>query len=148
MADRPPEIRSRPGPPIKGRAWHPKYPDLAVPLPQGKIPEGDATADQGAEPWTAAPESSHLLEFRFWDRRRYSFIRRFGPYHGASQLQVRFKAKGNRPVGDYTYFITSGPEAGKRIFDDMAESDSPGTVLKARVEGVFPYQPTADLPNR
>lgn len=149
MAEQPRfEIRSKPAPPIKGRPWEPKFPEVAVPIPQGVIPEADADDFQGDEPWTPAPASSHLLEFRLWDRRKYAFIRKFGPHGGASQLEIRFRAKGRRPVAGYVYYITDGPAKAAEIFAEMAAAESPGTISKAKVEGVYPYHPVAEIHNR
>lgn len=117
--------------------WDPLFPDVAEPAPGGVPDEFD---ESGAEPWHDAPASSHLEQFRYWDARKHSFLRRF--LGGRSELQVRYRASKTQPPAQYTYFFTDH-EQGLRIFELMKAADSPGTIEAAEIRGKVPYRKDA-----
>lgn len=82
-----------------------------------------------------APADSHLEKFRYWSQRRYSWVKNFGGPRGEkgySQLQVVFRASGNKGRTSYTYFFTDDA-AGQQAFDLMAAAESPGEIVHSHL---------------
>ena len=107
----------------------------------GRETPTDAEPSDTGLPWDRAPADSHLWGFRFYDARKFSFLRRFGPdvTRGMSQLQVRFKDARGNPRSEYVYFF-SDHDAGAGFFARMAAAASPGEVVRDLIAAGIPYQ--------
>lgn len=112
---------------FRGGTWKPKYPEFAA---EREGPLADEPDDSGAEPWTEAPEDSHLARFRYWDARKYRHLRTL--LGGVSQLNVVFKATNTKPETSYTYEFRDAAE-GERVFALMREAESPGEIVHAEL---------------
>ena len=124
--------------------YHPRF-DWGLDNP-GATPRGTPGTEEGYGgdlAWTAAPESSHIWGFRYYDVRRYSFLRKFPGRisQGRSELHVVFKDEktGGRSM-PYAYYFDN-PDEGQAIADEMAASPHPyGEVLYPKViQGKVPY---------
>lgn len=148
--------------------WQPQYPGFAV--DSGSPVAGAAPQKGFGVPWVVPPASSHVARMRFLDERRFrqdealsaaENAARFGRvlglldvYGGMSNLpkppgammpsvlEVVFKDKGK---GEWQYGYAFGdPEAGLRVFREMAANPSPWTVGKRLlVDAKVPYMKVA-----
>lgn len=118
--------------------WTPTYPDAAV----GKEgPDELREADLSGKPWEPAPSDSHVQEFRHFDARDHTFLKKFGERGGASQIHVRFRPQGKRPMKEYVYFFADHAEAA-RVYAELRAAASPGEVLHGLglTTGKVPYR--------
>lgn len=114
--------------------WSPAFPDFAKP---SEGPLNERPDDTGAEPWTAAPADSHLEGFRYFDTRKYSFLRKFGT---GSELHIRFKPKGNRGTTEYVYFFAD-PQKGANVFAEFVDHTNPGELVHSiLIANRIPYR--------
>lgn len=113
----------------------------------------------------AAPTTSHVQDFAFFDARNYvtppqalgfpaaqpdfqwigiqSMLQK-GPAQGRSLLFVRFKAKGNRGVTGYEYFF-SDPDLGLSYFNKLKAAAHPGKVIWEMRRAAIPYRKQTEL---
>jgi hypothetical protein len=122
---------------MANRTWNPSLP--------GGVPRDtplDTSPSETGLPWDRAPSDSHLWGFRFYDARKYSFLRRFGPsdLRGKSQLQVRFKdPKTGQPKSEYVYYFDNHDQ-GRAYFERMKAHSSPGEVVQELIAAAIPYR--------
>lgn len=121
--------------------WDPLFPDLAE-AKRGGVPE--EYEDRSPIPWVVAPDSSHLEQFRLIDARDQNLVRRLlrPLLGGRSEIQIRYRPTRTQPGSEYSFFFDDHEEA-RRIFVEMAASDSPGTIEAAELRGRVPYRKNA-----
>lgn len=118
--------------------WSPSLPSgLARDTPLDTEPSASGL------PWQSAPGTSHVHSFRFYDARKYSFLRKFGDeaVKGQSQLQVRFKHPKSGAVQSEFWYFFPDHNAGLAVYDEMKAAAQPGTVVNERlVKAGVPYR--------
>jgi hypothetical protein len=84
----------------------------------------------GTLPWDATPAGSHVSRTKFYDARKYSFLRRFGPERtrGMSQIHVRFRDPKGRETSEYWYFVADHAAAAE-FYARMRAAEHPGALV-------------------
>lgn len=122
-----------------GQPWNPLYPDVAIVGEVNSVPAVSDT-DSGEVAWMPAPADSHVQEFRFYDARKHSFLRRFGS--GRSEIQVRFRPTAKQPVTQYSYYFDDAT-LGESIFEQLTSATHPGEVIHTElIRTGTPYRKT------
>jgi hypothetical protein len=106
----------------------------------------DTEPDERGLPWVMAPADSHLWGFRFYDARKFSFLRKFGAdvTRGKSQLEVRFKDAKGRLASEYTYYFDDH-DRGLEFFEAMRSAAHPGEVVQELIRQRVPYRKQAQF---
>ena len=115
-----------------------------TPSRPGGLPRDTPLDDRAGEtglPWDQAPADSHLWGFRFYDARKFNFVRRWGPEEtrGQSQLHVRFKSESGRPMSEYWYYFTDH-DAGADYYARMKAAESPGEIIQELIAARVTYR--------
>ena len=87
----------------------------------------DPTQVGGLKPWTKAPATSHIHDFRYDDVRDTPFLKKFPGLigKGRSELHVRFKGKDAQGIAAHYVYFFDDPEQGKAVAELMAGSPHP-----------------------
>lgn len=104
-------------------------PGLANPNVSGALPETETGG--GSVPWEAAPATSHILRWRWYDAKQHKFLTKFpgATGQGRSELHVQFKDKQGGASSVYAYYFAT-PEAGATVVQKLRSSSHPyGEVL-------------------
>jgi hypothetical protein len=91
-------------------------------------------------PWFAAPATSHIWGWKFFDARVYANTADLTSLGPVSLLLVRFRDKAGAP-GDAYFYGFSDAAAGQAISDAMEDSDHPYSAVfypRVRKAGI-PY---------
>jgi hypothetical protein len=116
-------------------------------LPQGVVNPGgtgsESTDFSGSVPWTAAPETSHIYVFKYFDVRSFPALRKFpGNLGPGSLMYIQFiDRKTGKKSPTYKYLFRN-PDEGQQVFDAMASSAHPYGdvfVVKIRNNPAIPY---------
>ncbi len=93
-------------------------------------PELTPTGNQGEKvsAWVAAPGSSHVAGFKFYDRGESEF-------GASSEIWIMFKASGksHKPPSVYKYSL-SVHDTARQIWADLCGSAHPGEVIDAELK--------------
>lgn len=92
------------------------------------------TDDASAVPWEMAPETSHILKYRWIDAREHHWVRDDTRNPGDSQLQVVFINRKTGKISNPFAYYFRDHDQGFGIYDEVRRSPHPhGEVLWVQV---------------